>query len=66
MQKSTLNMFVYAKEMRNAESAIRALEEGVKDDFREKVVEDTVIKDLNKDQVSLIYGMTKYSFTFTV
>ena len=50
MPKSELNMIVYARTEDSANTALRSLEESMVNDFREKDVNDALIKDLTKDQ----------------
>lgn len=54
MPSSVLNLVVYAKKQNDAESALRSLEEGLMNDYKEKLIEDTVIKELSKEQEAKI------------
>ncbi|XP_076101153.1 protein mono-ADP-ribosyltransferase PARP14-like [Mytilus galloprovincialis] len=54
VSKSVLNLVVYAKKQNDADSALRSLEESLIDDYKEKVIDDPVIKDLSKDQEAKI------------
>ncbi|CAC5404074.1 PARP10_14_15 [Mytilus coruscus] len=50
MPSSVLNLVVYAKKQNDADSALRSLEESLIHDYKEKLIEDTVIKELMKEQ----------------
>ncbi|XP_071169371.1 protein mono-ADP-ribosyltransferase PARP14-like [Mytilus edulis] len=54
MPSSVLNLVVYAKKQNDADSVLRSLEESLINDYREKVIDDTVIKKLSKDQEAKI------------
>ncbi|XP_076104440.1 uncharacterized protein LOC143073073 [Mytilus galloprovincialis] len=54
MPSSVLNLVVYAKKQNDADSVLRSLEESLINDYKEKVIEDPVIKDLSKDQEAKI------------
>ncbi|VDH94340.1 Hypothetical predicted protein, partial [Mytilus galloprovincialis] len=47
---SVLNLVIYAKKQNDADSALRSLEEILINDYKEKVIESTVIKTFSKDQ----------------
>jgi hypothetical protein len=44
---------VYGKTQDSTEIALRSLEESMANDFKERMVEDPVVKHLTKDQVGL-------------
>ncbi|XP_071169430.1 protein mono-ADP-ribosyltransferase PARP14-like [Mytilus edulis] len=54
MPSSVLNLVVYAKKQNDADSALRSLEESLINDYKEKLIEDTVVKDLTKEQEAKI------------
>ncbi|XP_052101663.1 protein mono-ADP-ribosyltransferase PARP14-like isoform X2 [Mytilus californianus] len=54
MPSSVLNLVVYAKKQIDADSALRSLEESLINDYKEKLIEDTVIKELTKEQEAKI------------
>ncbi|CAG2243958.1 unnamed protein product [Mytilus edulis] len=54
MPSSVLNLVVYAKKQNDADSALRSLEESLISDYKEKLIEDTVVKDLTKEQEAKI------------
>jgi len=55
MPSSSINLVVYGKTQGSTEIALRSLEESMASDFKEKVVEDPVLKNLTKDQVGLAF-----------
>ena len=53
MPSSSLNLVVYGKTRNSTDIALRSLEESMASDFKERMVEDPVVKNLTKDQVGL-------------
>ncbi|XP_071171106.1 uncharacterized protein [Mytilus edulis] len=51
---SVVKFVVYAKKQKYADSAARSLEESLLNDYKEKVMEDTVIKELTYEQEAII------------
>ena len=55
MPLSSVNLVVYGKTQSCTENALRSLEESMDSDFKEKVVDDPVVKNLTKYQVGLAF-----------
>ena len=55
MPLSSINLVVYGKTQGCTDIALRSLEESMDSDFKEKVVEDFVVRNLTKDQVGLAF-----------
>ena len=53
MSSSSLNLVVYGKTRDSTEIALQSLEESMTSDFKERTIEDAVVKNLTKDQVGL-------------
>ncbi|VDI82837.1 Ca-activated chloride channel homolog [Mytilus galloprovincialis] len=54
MPSSVLNLVVYAKKENDADSALRSLEESLINDYKEKNIDDALIKELSEEQETAI------------